>query len=74
MNKRTVVIALSQSGETADILEAVKSAKEKGASVIGIVNVVGSSLTRLADATIMMNAGPETVSYTHLTLPTICSV
>jgi len=59
VNKRTVVIALSQSGETADILEAVKSAKEKGASVIGIVNVVGSSLTRLADATIMMNAGPE---------------
>jgi glucosamine--fructose-6-phosphate aminotransferase (isomerizing) len=59
VNKRTVVIALSQSGETADVLEAVKSARQKGAKIISIVNVVGSSLTRASDATIMMNAGPE---------------
>lgn len=59
VNKKTVVIALSQSGETADVLEAVKNAKQRGAKIISIVNVVGSSLTRLADANIMMNAGPE---------------
>jgi len=69
INEKTLVIALSQSGETADVLEAVKSAKRKNAKVISIVNVVGSSLTRLSDYNIMMNAGPEicvlsTKSYT----------
>ncbi|MEM2121060.1 MAG: glutamine--fructose-6-phosphate transaminase (isomerizing) [Candidatus Woesearchaeota archaeon] len=69
INEKTLVIALSQSGETADVLEAVKSAKKKNAKIISIVNVVGSSLTRLSDYSIMMNAGPEicvlsTKSYT----------
>ncbi|MGB9748970.1 MAG: glutamine--fructose-6-phosphate transaminase (isomerizing) [Candidatus Woesearchaeota archaeon] len=69
INEKTLVIALSQSGETADVLEAVKSAKRKNARVISIVNVVGSSLTRISDYNIMMNAGPEicvlsTKSYT----------
>ncbi len=66
---KTLVVAVSQSGETADVLEAVKTAKKKGARVVAIVNVVGSTLTRLADYSIMMNAGPEicvlsTKSYT----------
>ncbi|MBN2203048.1 MAG: glutamine--fructose-6-phosphate transaminase (isomerizing) [Candidatus Aenigmarchaeota archaeon] len=55
----SLVIAVSQSGETADILEAVKSAKEKGAKVVSIVNVTGSSLTRESDELLMMNSGPE---------------
>ena len=65
----SLVIAVSQSGETADVLEAVKAAKEKGAKIISIVNVIGSSLTRYSDETILQNAGPEicvlaTKSYT----------
>lgn len=65
----SLVIAVSQSGETADVLEAVKAAKEKGAKIISIVNVVGSSLMRYSDETILQNAGPEicvlaTKSYT----------
>ncbi|MCX6710254.1 MAG: glutamine--fructose-6-phosphate transaminase (isomerizing) [Candidatus Woesearchaeota archaeon] len=69
INEKTLVIAVSQSGETIDVLEAVKSARKRKAKVIGIVNVMGSTLTRLSDYTIMMNAGPEicvlsTKSYT----------
>jgi glucosamine--fructose-6-phosphate aminotransferase (isomerizing) len=55
----SLVIAVSQSGETADVLGAVKSAKEKGAKIISIVNVLGSSLTRESDKALMMNSGPE---------------
>ncbi|MFH0987006.1 MAG: glutamine--fructose-6-phosphate transaminase (isomerizing) [Candidatus Micrarchaeota archaeon] len=55
----SLVIAVSQSGETADVLDAVKAAKEKGSQVISIVNVMGSSLTRESDSALMMNAGPE---------------
>ncbi|MFH0928992.1 MAG: glutamine--fructose-6-phosphate transaminase (isomerizing) [Candidatus Aenigmatarchaeota archaeon] len=55
----SLVIAVSQSGETADILEAVKAAKEKGAKVVSIVNVTGSSLTRESDELLMMHSGPE---------------
>ncbi len=55
----TLVIAVSQSGETADVLSAVRAAKEKGAKVISLVNVMGSSLTRESDRSVMMNAGPE---------------
>ena len=55
----SLVIAVSQSGETADVLEAVKAAKEKGAKVVSIVNVTGSSLTRESDELLMMNSGPE---------------
>lgn len=55
----TLVIAISQSGETADTLSAVRFAKESGATVLSIVNVVGSSLTRESDYVIYTAAGPE---------------
>ena len=54
-----LVIAMSQSGETADTIEAVKIAKEAGTSVLGICNVLGSHLTRLADGTLFTRGGPE---------------
>lgn len=54
-----VVIAISQSGETADTLAAVREAKMKGATVLGLVNVVGSSIARATDAGIYLHAGPE---------------
>lgn len=53
------VIAISQSGETADTLAAIKHAKEKGATVIGICNVVGSSIARETNAGVYTHAGPE---------------
>ena len=59
INKGDIVIAISQSGETADTLAAVKLAKEKGALVIGICNVVGSSIPRETDAGVYTHAGPE---------------
>jgi glucosamine--fructose-6-phosphate aminotransferase (isomerizing) len=59
INKGDIVIAVSQSGETADTLAAVKLAKEKGAKVIGICNVVGSSIPRETDAGVYTHAGPE---------------
>ncbi|MCP4682889.1 MAG: glutamine--fructose-6-phosphate transaminase (isomerizing) [Desulfobacterales bacterium] len=55
----TFIIALSQSGETADTLAAIKEAKRKGASLLGIVNVVGSSITRETEAGVYNHAGPE---------------
>ena len=55
----SLVIAVSQSGETADVLAAVWAAKEKGAKVIGLVNVMGSSLARESDKAVMIHAGPE---------------
>ncbi|HEY1428448.1 MAG TPA: glutamine--fructose-6-phosphate transaminase (isomerizing), partial [Candidatus Tumulicola sp.] len=54
-----LVIAMSQSGETADTIEAVRIAKQKGTSVLGICNVVGSHLSRLADGTLYTRGGPE---------------
>lgn len=54
-----VVIAISQSGETADTLEAIKIAQEHKALTIGVVNVVGSSIARLTDAGLYLHAGPE---------------
>ena len=59
INKGDIVIAISQSGETADTLAAVKLAKEKGAMVLGICNVVGSSIPRETDAGVYTHAGPE---------------
>ncbi|NSW95416.1 MAG: glutamine--fructose-6-phosphate transaminase (isomerizing) [Bacteroidales bacterium] len=59
IKKGDIVIAISQSGETADTLAAVKLAKEKGALVIGICNVVGSSIPRETDAGVYTHAGPE---------------
>lgn len=55
----TVVIAISQSGETADTLAAIEEAKERGATVLGIVNVVGSSIARTTDAGVYLHVGPE---------------
>ncbi|MFA5784262.1 MAG: glutamine--fructose-6-phosphate transaminase (isomerizing) [Phycisphaerae bacterium] len=55
----TVVICISQSGETADTLAAVEQAEERGATVLGIVNVVGSSIARATDAGIYLHVGPE---------------
>ena len=54
-----VVIAISQSGETADTLAAIKIAKEAGAMVLGVCNVVGSSIPRETDAGVYTHAGPE---------------
>jgi len=58
-DKKTLVIAISQSGETADTMQAVKFAKSKGAKVLSLTNVVGSSITRLSNEVIYLNAGPE---------------
>lgn len=55
----TVVVAVSQSGETADTLAAIEQAKERGATVLGMVNVVGSSIARLTDAGVYLRVGPE---------------
>lgn len=59
IRKNDVVIAISQSGETADTLAALKMAKEQGATLIGIVNVVGSTISRVTDAGSYTHAGPE---------------
>lgn len=57
--KKDAVLVLSQSGETADTLAAVKEAKEKGVLTLGIVNVIGSSIARETDAGVYNHAGPE---------------
>jgi len=55
----TVTIAISQSGETADTLEALRAAKAAGSTVLGLVNVVGSTIAREADGGVYLHAGPE---------------
>jgi len=59
IDKDDLVIVLSQSGETADTLAALKEAKSRGAQTIGIINVVGSSISREVDSGIYLHAGPE---------------
>src|SRR5690554_5040372 len=59
INEDDVIIAISQSGETADTLAALRLAKSKGATILGINNVVGSSISRLTDAGSYTHAGPE---------------
>ena len=59
LDEKTAVLAVSQSGETADTLEAIKETKRKGSLALGLVNVVGSSITRETDAGIYNRAGPE---------------
>lgn len=59
VDERTLLLAVSQSGETADVLRAVRYAKERNARIAAIVNVMGSSLTRLSDIYIGQNSGPE---------------
>jgi len=59
LNKDSLVIAVSQSGETMDILESVKKAKERKAKIASLTNVLGSSLYRLSDYKALIGAGPE---------------
>ncbi len=59
ITENDIVIAISQSGETADTLSAIKLAKSKGATIFGVCNVVGSSIARFADAGAYTHAGPE---------------
>ncbi|MFT6167069.1 MAG: glucosamine--fructose-6-phosphate aminotransferase (isomerizing) [Vicingaceae bacterium] len=59
LSEKDIVIAISQSGETADTLAALELAKEKGATIYGICNVVGSSIARATDAGSYTHAGPE---------------
>ncbi len=69
IDEDTLVIPVSQSGETADVLDAVEKAKRRGAKILSMVNVMGSSLMRTSHNSLMLNAGPEicvlaTKSYT----------
>ncbi|MET0384508.1 MAG: glutamine--fructose-6-phosphate transaminase (isomerizing) [Polyangiales bacterium] len=59
LGSRSLVIALSQSGETVDVLDAVRAARERGAGVVGITNVEGSTLWRQADFALPLGVGPE---------------
>jgi glucosamine--fructose-6-phosphate aminotransferase (isomerizing) len=59
LKDKSLIIGVSQSGETADTLEALEVAKKKGAKVLSIINVVGSSMDRMSDYTIHIKAGPE---------------
>jgi len=60
VDERTLVVGLSQSGETADTLAALREAKRRGARTLGLVNVVGSTIAREVDGGIYLHAGPET--------------
>jgi len=59
LSKGSVVVVLSQSGETADVLEAVKEARRRGAKILSIVNASGSTLARESDLVLLLNCGPE---------------
>lgn len=59
LDDRSLVIAVAQSGETADTLASIRYAREMGATVVAVTNVVGSSITRDADAVLFTHAGPE---------------
>lgn len=59
LNQKTMLLAISQSGETADTLEAIREGKRKGALTLGIVNTVGSTIARETDAGVYNHAGPE---------------
>ncbi|MBI3331494.1 glutamine--fructose-6-phosphate transaminase (isomerizing) [Candidatus Peregrinibacteria bacterium] len=59
LQKESLLIVVSQSGETADVLDAMRVAKLKGSKVLAIVNVEGSTIAREADYTLLINAGPE---------------
>ena len=59
LKEDTLVIAVTQSGETIDVLDAIKTAKKKGCQIVSIVNVMGSSATQFSDLSLFLNAGPE---------------
>ncbi|HXP91971.1 MAG TPA: glutamine--fructose-6-phosphate transaminase (isomerizing) [Candidatus Binatia bacterium] len=76
MDPRTLTIAMSQSGETADTIEAVRIAQEAGSPILGVCNVVGSHLGRLADGMLYTRGGPEigvaaTKTYLSQTIATV---
>jgi len=64
LEENSIIIAISQSGESADVLDAVKIGKQVNCKIIGIVNLMTSSLAREADVIIGMNCGPEIVAAT----------
>ncbi len=69
ITKKSLIIALSQSGETIDVIEPLNRAREKGGTIASLVNVLGSSIYRMSDQKILLGAGPEkavasTKSYT----------
>ncbi len=59
VDKNTLVIAISQSGETADVIQGVKKARENGATIFSMINMIGSSIARMSDRSIYLNCGPE---------------
>ncbi|HZG52635.1 MAG TPA: glutamine--fructose-6-phosphate transaminase (isomerizing), partial [Pyrinomonadaceae bacterium] len=59
INEKTLLVVISQSGETADTIAALREAKERGAKILSICNVQGSMITRESDGTILTHAGPE---------------
>ena len=59
MNDNAILIPISQSGETADLLEVIRNVKDKGVTVLSIYNTVGSSLSRVSDHSLNLNCGPE---------------
>jgi glutamine---fructose-6-phosphate transaminase (isomerizing) len=59
LNDKTLLLAISQSGETADTLAGIREARKKGAKVLSLVNVLGSTMTRESDGVIYTHAGPE---------------
>jgi glucosamine--fructose-6-phosphate aminotransferase (isomerizing) len=59
IDRNTLVIAISQSGETADVIEGVKRARANGATIYSLVNTVGSSLARMSERVLYLNCGPE---------------
>jgi len=59
VDENSIIISVSQSGETLDTIKAIKSAKTKGAKIIAVVNVVGSTLTQISDLNLYIHSGPE---------------
>lgn len=59
LQKETLIVTISQSGETADVLEAVNVSRSRESKVVSIINVMGSSLMRSSDYSLLLNAGPE---------------
>jgi glutamine---fructose-6-phosphate transaminase (isomerizing) len=59
LGRKSVLVAISQSGETADVLEAVKAGKRRGAKVLSMINAAGSSLARESAGSLLLNCGPE---------------
>lgn len=83
IKEKSLVIAVSQSGETIDVVEPVGNAKKKGAKIISLVNVLGSTLYRMADYPVLLNAGPEkavcstkalTAMFAHMVLLAYCLI